>query len=428
SHGDDGKSGCHVSVDGRVSTFNGTFGSPRDRLSEEHQTELARLLHDLPGDGAQLPPAGRRLLLQAYEGGHVTNRVYDRANLPQNLLLALRLVNSRVQSWSPVFPANSNWKCDSDSPLLCASSDGKNLVSVSSSSIQIWDPSTGALLDHSRWSQGFVAQRINFNPDRSRAVLTGDQWDDCLVMDPSKWRLLRQLTEPAHGDVREGLSDGHFSPDGKKLYLRSDHGLRVYDTKTWKAVKSQPNLPPDALNYIPADDGRRAVFLSKNGELILWDAQKAQQIALLDKDLELQCASFSPNNSRIAVISKSKDWPDECRYKLRVWNADSGEMVNQYWTRELATCDHMQSLVWTPDGEYLLAQSEALWSDKNIRIWNVKTGRERGELAAHGNEHSALTLVDAGHKLAFADSFGKIEVWNLDAILEKVRDFEKSFP
>jgi len=74
--------GWIVSTTGYVQSFYesalGTKGGGgmRPTISSESLKQLDKLLAQLPGDGARLPPPGRRLLVQADVRGHLLTRVY----------------------------------------------------------------------------------------------------------------------------------------------------------------------------------------------------------------------------------------------------------------------------------------------------------------------------------------------------------------
>jgi hypothetical protein len=86
--------GTSVSDLGVLSGFEhdgmGFKGGGTSVLSEEDRTRLAELARNLPDDRSQLPPKGRRIVIQT---GHPRDaRVYDRTHLPGEVREILRLM------------------------------------------------------------------------------------------------------------------------------------------------------------------------------------------------------------------------------------------------------------------------------------------------------------------------------------------------
>src|SRR5262249_50748508 len=89
-------------VSGSSSTFMGVKGWGGGRpIPAQDLKRLDELLAVLPEDGSRLPPAGRRLMLQAATNTGSVVRVYDRANTPETVWEILRLCRCGVRSWSP---------------------------------------------------------------------------------------------------------------------------------------------------------------------------------------------------------------------------------------------------------------------------------------------------------------------------------------
>jgi len=86
--------GCQIFADGRVSYFysssTGVSGSGYPTIPEGELERLDKLLANLPYDGARLPPAERRLVVQTPDGNRWRAQVYDRADAPAEILEILR--------------------------------------------------------------------------------------------------------------------------------------------------------------------------------------------------------------------------------------------------------------------------------------------------------------------------------------------------
>ena len=85
--------GSSVSIDGRLCSFLasafGFEGGGATRLPDDVISQLKELAASLPDDHKQLPPKGRRVVVETMYTPKV--QVYDRANLPAEITTILRL-------------------------------------------------------------------------------------------------------------------------------------------------------------------------------------------------------------------------------------------------------------------------------------------------------------------------------------------------
>jgi len=91
--------GSSVSVEGRVCGFAykafGIHGGGGSLLSDDVIKQLKELAANLPDDHKQLPPAGRRIVVETMYTPKV--QVYDRANLPNEITTILRLTGTTLR-------------------------------------------------------------------------------------------------------------------------------------------------------------------------------------------------------------------------------------------------------------------------------------------------------------------------------------------
>ena len=126
---------------------------------------------------------------------------------------------------------------------------------------------------------------------------------------------------------RKPVSHLQFTPDGRFFLLRSSGpALLVYDTKTWKRLTTLPDdIPRDAIAYVPSPTAKRAVYLSKNNVLALWDADKRSEVAKLDDSVRFYHVAFSPDESLVAMVTAQKVSGGYWRpYRIQIWRAEDG--------------------------------------------------------------------------------------------------------
>jgi hypothetical protein len=269
--------GTTVGANGQVGFFHEDCGGGRSggyaAISDENLKKLRGLLSKLPDDHSQLPPAGRRLVVQVRSGTRVLARVYDRTDLPDKVLEILRLSNSGILSWAPKFDPRGQWKIGQDSETYGAIAfpvDGKQIITARLDGINVWDAETHALVKSFPYSPMCVSSTIFpglpyhlvFSPDGLTAII-GD-YGDLDVRDSRSWEGIKSLRD-IHLPY---LLHPQFSPDGSCLFVESGQSeLLVFDTKTWERRGPLPETPTDAIAYFPSSNGQRAVYISKSGAI-----------------------------------------------------------------------------------------------------------------------------------------------------------------
>lgn len=426
--------GCQIFADGRISYFYrnsmGVKGSGYPTIPEGELERMDNLLSKLPDDGARLPPAGRRLVVQAPDGDRWRTRVYDRANSPAEILELLRLSRSGIRSWVPPFQPASEWAArDSHSDVaLCISPDGKQIISSSGQGpLRFWDPEKREVVKEVSIPQDISVSGLSLSPDGAFAAIQG--WGDVHLLETKTWRRVQDFSEPIIGRRRNVLSHPEFTTDGRSLLLRSSEpALLAYDTKTWRRQKLPDDMPRDAIAYVPAPT-KRAVYLSKNGALTLWDADRRREIAKLDDNVRLDHAAFSPDESLVAVATSQKVsggyWMP---YRIRIWRAEDGTLAHELRPFERDIYEAVEGLLWWPDGVYLLAATKAdnFFTSYGVDVWNVKSGRHRGELIGCPTNLTGLGLLGDGRRLVSGCADGRIRIWDAESAIKQIAEFERS--
>lgn len=392
--------GCSVSANGRISYFrsssSGVSGSGYPDLTSKDLLELKRLLQDLPDDHSQLPPAGRRLAIQATTAGGVVVRVYDRANLPDRVLEIIRINRAGVTPWSIHFPPEK-----------------------AGSTAEFWQADLRV-----HWP-------LATSPDGSLVVSQGNY--ELVISGPTKGEL-HELREPEVNRHIDGLFGSFFSPDGRYLLVQSTHpAVRIYETKTWEQVQTLPSLPPDVVRYFPDKDWELGVFASSKGDIGLWDSHTGRTITSLHTGEQLMDAAFSPDHSLVAFALSSKTEEQES-LRVRIWRTN-GTSVS-----ELNPWDQIQPpglsrfstraglLAWWPDNEHLLTivRPNAFFTDHNLALWNANTGRYEGDLSGCPNWIERF-MVSTQDGRVFAECYAEgLRMWDGSGAINRITKFEQS--
>lgn len=438
--------GCAVSFDGTVSFFQVTpldvKGGGPENLPKENLEKLNQLIAYLPDDGSQLPPPGRRLVIRVATGDDVLVRVYDRANAPDQILEILRLTQSRIKSWAPSIEPLSKWTAGDYSYYggFSLSADGTQIVSSGANGpFRIWDAESFALLKELPLSfiplpggrfktNSSPVFGLTFSPDDSLAIVDGMGQVD--VLNARSWQGIRQLAEPFVGRQRHGLTRPIFTPDGRFLLLQSDEpALRIFDTTTWNKVDSIPGMAPGAVAYFPAQNGDEAIYASKSGSIGLWDPHAHREVAELDTNGRILRVSFSPDESLVAVMTLHPNSTTNTsnNYRLRVWRANNGELLHELRPFEQPAFE-IVGILWWPNGKYLLAatRSDSFFTTRGVGIWNVESGRFRGEFSGCITSVYGFALLPDGKRLVEGCGDGTVLVWDAASAITKISQFENS--
>ena len=431
-------SGHELSTNGYVQYFShsdsgskgGGGGSP---LPAAELKRLDELLANLPDDGLRLPPAGRRMILQALVSDQAVARVYDRANAPKVVWEILRVSRCLIPSWVPEFPPQSEIDACSHEHggFLCLSPDGQQILFASANGpLQCWEPTTHELLAEIR-QQGIIWDGIFFSPDGLLAAIEGS--GDCTVVNAKTWQTIKKFKEPLIDRVKHGLAFPQFTPDGRHLLLQcSKPSLEIFDTTTWQRVERLPEVPEDALQYMPAPKSQRALVRLKVGAVMLWDVAKRRKVATLDENAYLSQISFAPDESLVAVATAQESvyasyWGGP---RIRILEAGNGTLVHELKPFEQAVRDRVEGLAWSPDGQYLLAVTNpsGFGSSRSISVFNVKTGHHRGDFTGCPTDVIGMALLPDGSQIVAGCHDGKIRFWDFEKALKEIKAFEASLP
>jgi WD40 repeat protein len=427
--------GSKISADGGVEYFSsGSRGSKGSCCSQIEKDELKRinqLLANLPDDNSFLPPNGRRLVLQIPEDEKFAARVYDLANAPDEILELLRLTKSGIRPHVLSFAPETQWTAHGNHPLdggIAVTSDNQKIISSGlHEPIKIWHTDSHNLLQEIVNTPSSIQfNGLVLSPDNSIMVIQG--WWKIGILDTKKWNNFREIEEISIDGKTQTLSKPQFIENGKFLLLESSEpALRIYDTKTWKRRDALPEIPAGTVSYYPTSLKSRAVYSLKDEQIILRDTNRQLNIATLEK-AKIKYAAFSPDESLVAVITIQEATGNEwTKYKIKIWNADNGKFVRELRPFEQDFCESVEGLMWSPEGKYVLAATKAhiFFTSRGISIWNVESGRHRGELNGCPTKLNGLGFLSNKTKLITGCGDGIIRIWDLSDALTKISRFEK---
>ncbi|KAG0060525.1 WD_REPEATS_REGION domain-containing protein, partial [Linnemannia elongata] len=189
-----------------------------------------------------------------------------------------------------------------------------------------------------------------------------------------------------------------YSPQEKVLAVGLDGGgLALYDTSTWKKIRSLSGHS-GALRCLGFSlDGQRLVSGSDDKTVRVWDCSSGDLLATM-KGLEdyVAMVTFSPCGKYAASGSEDA--------VVRMWDSLTGEAL---FVLEDHT-DAVNSVKFTPDGHWLAACGD----DGTIRFWDVKTGAP-GNVWELGHGHVlCMAFSPDGQQVVTGHLDGNLRIWD----------------
>ena len=303
-------------------------------------------------------------------GDRTIVRVYDRASVPEPVWEMLDLAECGIGAYVPEFKSQSEINVRGFEPygFLCLSPDRTQLLFTGMNMpLSFWEPATHELLAEVR---GLGSESIAFSPDGSQAVVSNRH--DCEIVDTKTW---------AHQPQKISSYTPQYTLDGRYVLMQSRgvHPLKIYDAGTWQPVEHLPEIPEDAVRYVPAPKGRFAIIQSAAGAVTLRDVRENREVAKLRDDSEIYQAVFSPDESQVAVSSRSTLRNSREGARIGIWQTDTGKLLHELrpFERGAETNEGVRGLLWSPDGKYLLAGTTASvpYGVTGVNVFNLTSGR-----------------------------------------------------
>jgi WD40 repeat protein len=271
---------------------------------------------------------------------------------------------------------------------------------------RLWDVATGkqlAVIGGKHFSLVFSAPAdfilAEFSPDGQRIALASPETNEVYLYDAETGQELFILV--GH---KQPATSVNFNSEGTRIFTTSkDNTARVWDAKTGRQLiilnkdekvvisdsddstlyESPLSLLDDLQNSQDSEEsvnrmlagifygqfspyGKKVITTNKNGQAVLWDAEKGKKLNTLFEpennfwqtasgyEYILWRVAFSPNGKRIAIGTLNT--------KVRLWDAETGQ--------ELAVLKGHKNTIWSigfsPDGEKIVTTSE----DKTARLWS----------------------------------------------------------
>ncbi len=198
------------------------------------------------------------------------------------------------------------------------------------------------------------------------------------------------------------LSKIKFSEKSKIFTLRNNN----FDTLCLFTEQKQPikltkikerKISPD--NFFVSRTGEYIIFTDKNStQASLWNIINNKKISDLERhDYTISDVKFSSNDSMFVTIANNK--------KTVVWETETGSLINNFIYEKRG-----RVIAISPDSKKVAVAYE----DKNIIIWDIKTGAEISKLKKHKSNIKVLEFSQDSKRLLSAAEDGFIILWDIE--------------
>lgn len=295
---------------------------------------------------------------------------------------------------------------------------------ASSETVAVWD--IAGLLDGTAPAgellfrlEGFLSQvsGLAFSPDGG-TLLTVRQHDWSNPNDAGPlgvWDASTGQPLPIGGDLSsapDGLQHLVFSPDGRLLAGSAYSTISIWDAKTGELQQSLENESwPNALAF--SADGRWLAAGSSDKLARVWDVQRSELKATLSGHTGwVTGVAFAPPEQSGALLLATAT----ARDGLQLWDVGSGE--RRAARLPVGHTDAVEAMAYSPDGQRLATASP----DETVWFWDAKTGQVLGRLDAFGmgiGEWCAcfwsLAFSPDGKTVATGSTDGRVRLWDVEA-------------
>jgi WD40 repeat protein len=299
-------------------------------------------------------------------------------------------------------------------------------------SVRIWDVATGKRLRDLDTGRGFGQSiPLMFSPDGKRLAAWGD--DIALHI----WDIATGKALPAP-DLSNMLRRGvhaTFSPDGKLLAAAVDRGpFRLFDVETGKVVRQlgsdlalgeqghgrdqpallQPGRLGASMAFSP--DGKVLAAAGGGGVIRRWDVASGKELRPDGGGHEgyVFGLAIAPDGKRIASAGGDNT--------VRLWNLNTSR-EERSWAGPVEKENEytgLRSAVFTAafnlDGKQLATG----WRDGRVQKWDIASGAEVGQFAAHNYNLRSLVFLPDDRLISTGLHDQRVSLWRANG--EKLRD------
>jgi len=199
-----------------------------------------------------------------------------------------------------------------------------------------------------------------------------------------------------------------FTPSGKHVLSASaDQSIRLWNVRANNQEKLFTGHTRSVLAIAIHPQGKSFVSSSKDKTIRLWDLKSGKSQVIAKTQYPVRNLKYTKNGKYII----SSGW------ELLKLNAQTGKKVFNFGGNKENHQGDIKALALSSDGKFLASGSY----DNKIKLWNINTGKLKGEFTVPYGGILSLTFLAKNNRLLSAGGDGIIRLWDLKQKQESLR-------
>ena len=230
-----------------------------------------------------------------------------------------------------------------------------------------------------------TANNIAWSPD-GRILAIGASNGNITLWDMQSDKQLRTLsTSIGNINAIAWSPDGHTLASGIRIPRTSGGVIVLWDTSTGQQIRTLSGTNGFFTKISWSSDGRSLISDGFDQHLSIWDTQTGDLIrTTIVRDWETSDWNLHPNGYLLAIGTHEGN--------VVLWNSRTDEFAQTSINHK----DSINSLVWSPDGKFIIAATF-----RNISLWNMESGKALLELDEYIGSKDNLAWSLDGDTIAF---------------------------
>ncbi|HEY7154502.1 MAG TPA: serine/threonine-protein kinase [Gemmataceae bacterium] len=284
---------------------------------------------------------------------------------------------------------------------VAVSPDGKAVaVGDDEGAVRVWNLADGKLLANPKRRHGGAILRLAFASDGTLA--TGGRDGHILIWQTETFAEERDIALEQKGAVR-GLVFPPENPDRILLSVGDNNALLFWEPTAGKIVGGRPlpdDTPPSALTFASKPHSQWAIGL-KDGRMVLANDTEADRV-VKGHGGAIHAVAFATDGETLATAG------DDGFIKL--WDVRSGDGRGNL-AKDLGV---IHGLAISPSGRLLAAVS----ADSVLRLWHLASHQAAAEVRPEAGELYGVAFTPDGKTLATCGSDRTVQLWDVADLLK----------
>ncbi len=239
----------------------------------------------------------------------------------------------------------------------------------------------------------------SISPDGERLLLESQDGVRVVRLDAAATGPLLEIPDPA----RKSGVHAIFSPDGSRSVVQWHGGAGLWDTSTEEKVLDLGSEGSGLGRLVFGPDGRRLLVTHWDSAAV-WDAVDGSQVCRLRLAEHGSEACFSPDAARILLTAGTS---------ASLWDADAGKELARFRGHEDAILDAR----FSRSGRTVITSS----ADGTVREWSFESEGQRKTFRSDHGPFLSVGFDPTGRRIETATELGGIQGFDLDT-REAARD------